>query len=154
MNQTRNMNYYYFKNVTLPRVICTSFTNDSDEIVFNLTSLYPVSSLVFLIRSNLYTRIIGNESVVIEDKVLFSSPTNYQFGIGSRNGVWKESSVSSNSIAGTFTVESTSINVRVKSSNPFQYEPITKTINSVTYTRLKILMINPIITDTVTVTYE
>jgi hypothetical protein len=154
MNQTRNMNYYFFKNVTIPSVISTSFTNDLDEIVFNLTSLYPVPSLVSLIRSNLYIRTIGIESVVIQDLVIFNSPTNYEFGIGSRNGYWRESSVSSNVITGTYTVDSTSINLKVQSLNPLKYEAVTKTVNLVTYTRLKIFMSNPITSDIIIVTYN
>ena len=152
--QTRNMNYYYLKTVTPPSVISTSFSDDSDTIVFDLTSVYPVESLLSLIRTNIYNRTPGTGSVVVEDTVKFSSLTNYEFGIPSRNGVWTELSVSETMLTGMFTVGSSSINVTVSTSSPFTHNIVTKTLNGLTYTRLGVSMVNPILEDTISVTYS
>ena len=147
------MNYYYYQNVTLPKVIAKSFSIDSDSITFDLKSVYPVPSLLTFIRSNIFSRYPGYETVVIQDSVKFSSPTSYEFGIPSRDGKWTETSVTSNSLSGTFTVSSTTVNVSIRSSNPFKHTVVTKTANGVTYTRLSIAMINPILEDNITVAY-
>ena len=151
--QTRNMNYYYYKNVSLPKVISTTFTNDSDTISFDLTSVYPVPSLLSLIRTNVYQRKSANQSVTIQDYVKFSSLTSFSFGIPSRNGVWTTISASNNTLVGKFTVSSNTVNVRINTSNPFTYKVVTKTRNSVTFTRLGIYMTSPILKDTIKVTY-
>lgn len=147
------MNYYFYKNVTQPKVLSTFFSDDSDIIVFDLKSVYPVASLMSLIRTNFYERTPGYESVVVQDKVKFSSLTSYEFGIPSRDGKWVETSMTSNTLTGTFTVNAISINVRIHSINSFTYTAVTKKVNGVTYTRLGISMINPILEDTITVTY-
>ena len=147
------MNYYYHKNVTQPKVISTSFSDDCDTIVFDLTSVYLVESLISLIRSNTHCRCAGIESVVIQDEVKFSSLTSYSFGVPSRNGVWTESSVSETILTGKFTVDSNSVNVKIHATNPFTHNIVTKTLNVVTYTRLGVSMVNQILEDTITVTY-
>ena len=147
------MNYYYYKNVTMPKVLNTTFTNDSDLISFDLTSLYPVPSLVSLVRINFYGRTPGNESVIVQDNVEFRSLTSYAFGIPSKNGMWTEISATPTMLIGMFTVNSTSVNVRVDAINPFAYTAVTKTVNALTYTRLGVTMINPILNDTIKVTY-
>ena len=147
------MNYYYYKNVTLPKVINTTFSNDSDSISFDLTSVYPVPSLISLIRTNVYQRTPGNESVVVQDNVEFRSLTTYAFGIPSKNGTWTEISVTPTMLIGMFTVDSTSVNVRIDTINPFTYTAVTKTLNKLTYTRLGVTMISPILNDTIKVTY-
>jgi hypothetical protein len=151
--QTRNMNYYYYKNVTLPKVISTSFSDDVDIIAFDLKSVYPVSSLLSLTRTNTYHRTLGMESVIVQDRVKFSSATSYAFGIPSRNGVWTEVSSSSNILNGKFTVSSTTVNVRIQTTNPFTYRVVTKSLNGITYARLGVSITNPIVDDTITVTY-
>ena len=152
--QTRNMNYYYYKNVSLPKVISTTFTNDSDTISFDLTPVYPVPSLLSLIRTNVYQRKPKNQLVIVQDNVKFSSLTTYSFGIPSRNGVWTTISTSHNALVGKFTVNSNTVNVRIDASNAFTYKVVTKTLNSVTYTRLGIYMTSPILKDTIRVTYS
>ena len=148
------MNYYYFKNVTLPKVLSTSFSDDVDVIAFDLTSVYPVTSLLSLTRTNIYTRTPGIESVTVQDRVKFISATSYAFGIPSRNGIWTELSSSSNILNGKFTVSSTSVNVRIHATNPFTHNVVTKTINGITYTRLGVSLVNPITEDTITVTFN
>ena len=133
------MNYYYYKNVTLPKVISTSFSDDIDTIAFDLKSVYPVTSLVSLTRTNTYERTPGFESVIIQDRVKFTSLTSYEFALTSKNGVWTEFSSSSNILTGKFTVGTVSVNVRVL---------------GITYARLGVSMINPILEDTITVTYN
>lgn len=147
------MNYYYYKNVTQPKVISTSFSDDSDTISFDLKSTYQVPSLLTLTRTNTYVRIAQSQSVVIQDRVKFTTPTTYEFGIPSRNGVWTDFSVSPNLLFGKFTVDSVSLNVRISASNPFVHKAVTKTINGVTYTRLGVSMSNPILEDIITVTF-
>lgn len=148
------MNYYFYNNVTRPRVISNSFSDDSDTISFDLRSVYIVPSLISLIRVNTYHRTPGDQSVVIQDRIKFSSPTTYEFGIPSRNGVWTELSFSSNILNGKFTVGETSLNVRVQATNPFMHNAVTKTINGVTYTRLGLSFLNPILEDIITVTFN
>jgi hypothetical protein len=148
------MNYYYYKNATLPKVVATSFSDDVDSISFDLKPVYIVPSLLSLTRTNTYTRTPGIESVVIQDKVKFSTLTSYEFALPSRNGIWTELSSSSNILTGKFTVGTISLNVRVHSTNAFRSSAINKTLNEVTYTRLGISMINPIIEDIITVTFN
>ena len=139
------MNYLYYKNVTLPKVVATSFSDDVDSITFDLKSVYIVPSLLSLTRTNTYTRTQGFESVIIQDRVRFSSSTTYEFAIPSRNGIWTELSSSANILTGKFTVGTTSLNVRVHSTNAFRQNAVTKTLNGVTFTRLGVSMINPIL---------
>ena len=151
--QTRNINYYYFKNITKPSVIQTSFSVDYDTISFDLKSVYPTPSLLTLTRTNTYHRTPGRQSVIIQDKVKFNSPTNYSFGIPSKNGFWNLLNASSNSLTGKFTVSRVSLNVRVNSTNSFTFDVKTKTELGLTYTRLGISMINPIMEDLITITF-
>jgi hypothetical protein len=148
------MNYYYYKNITLPKVISTSFSDDKDTIAFDLKSVYPVPSLLSLTRTNTFERTPGFESVIIQDKVKFSSSTSYEFAIPSKNGIWAEFSSSSNILTGKFTVGTESVNVRVHANNPFRYNVVTKTVLGITYARLGVSMINPILEDTITVSYN
>ena len=152
--QTRNMNYYYYKNVTLPKVISTSFSDDSDTIAFDLKSVYPIMTLTTLTRTNIYHRTPGLQSVVVQDRVKFSSATTYEFALPSKNGIWSEQSATSNALNGKFTVGTTSINVRIQATNPFRYSSVTKTVLGLTYTRLGVSFMNPILEDTITVTFN
>lgn len=152
--QTRNMNYYYYKNATLPKVIATSFTDEEDTISFDLKSLYPVVSLSSLIRTNTFIRTPGSQSVVIQDKVKFSSSTTYEFAIPSRNGIWTEISATSNTLNGVMTVDTTSLNVRIHANNQFKYSVARKTVLGLTYTRVGVSFLNPILDDTITVTFN
>ena len=148
------MNYYYYKNITLPKVISTSFFDDKDTIAFDLKSVYPVPSLLSLTRTNTFVRTPGVESVIIQDKVKFSSLTSYEFAIPSKNGIWTEFSSSLNTLTGKFTVGTKSVNVRVHANSPFRYNVVTKTVLGITYARLGVSMMNPILEDTITVTYN
>lgn len=147
------MNYYYFKNATQPKVISTSFSDEFDTIAFDLTSVYLVQSLVSFTRINTYHRTTGFQSVVIQDRVKFSSPTSYEFGIPSKNGIWTQISATSNLLIGKVTVGSTSVFVRIQSSNPFTYNAVTKTNLGISYMRLGVSMVNQIVEDTITITY-
>jgi hypothetical protein len=148
------MNYYYYKNVTLPKVISTSFSEEIDTIAFDLKHVYPVQSLLSLTRTNTFHRTPGLQSVIIQDRVKFNSATNYEFAIPSKNGIWSEQSIASNILTGKFTVGTTSINIRIQTSNPFRYSPTRKTVLGVTFTRLGISFLNPILEDTITVTFN
>jgi hypothetical protein len=150
------MNYYYYKSIKKPKVIKTSFSDDCDVIDFDLTSVYEVESLVSLIRSNTYNRIpVGKESVTIQDTVKFSSLTKYEFGIPSRDGDWTAHSSTPTTLSGKFTVESNSIYIKIQTNIcPFTHNIITKTLNGITYTRLSVSIIDPILVETITVTFS
>ena len=94
------------------------------------------------------------ESVIIQDTVKFSSLTNYEFAIPSKNGTWTEYSASSTTLNGKFTVESNSINVQINANNIINHKVNTKTLNGITYTRLSVSIIDPILEETITVTYS
>jgi hypothetical protein len=134
-------------------VISTSFSDDTDTIAFDLKPVYLVASLLSLTRTNTYHRTPGIESVIVQDKVKFSTLTSYSFGIPSKNGIWTESSFSPTIISGKYTVGSNSINVRIQATHPFTKNVVRKTLNGITYSRLEVSMINPILEDTITVTY-
>ena len=148
------MNYYYYKNVTLPKVISTSFSEEIDTIAFDLKPVYPVQSLLSLTRTNTFHRTPELQSVIIQDRVKFNSPTTYEFAIPSKNGIWSEQSIASNILTGKFTVGTTSITARIQTSNPFRYSSTRKTVLGVTYARLGISFLNPILEDTITVTFN
>jgi hypothetical protein len=134
-------------------VISTSFSDDTDTIAFDLKPVYLVASLLSLTRTNTYHRTPGIESVIVQDKVKFSTLTSYSFGIPSKNGIWTESSFSPTILSGKYTVGSNSINVRIQATHPFTSNVVRKMLNGITYSRLEVSMINPILEDTITVTY-
>ena len=125
-----------------------------DAIAFDLKPVYPIPSLTSLTRTNTFHRTPGFQSVIIQDRVKFHSPTTYEFAIPSKNGIWTEQSVSSYILSGKFTVGTTSINVRIQTTNPFRFNSVRKTVLGLTYTRLGISFLNPILEDTITVTFN
>lgn len=57
------------------KVVSTTFTDDKDTLVMDLTTSYPVPSLVHLWRTYIFDR--KATSIEIDDDVQFSKPTDY-----------------------------------------------------------------------------
>lgn len=151
--QIRNMIYNNENNPIKPYVVTTIFRDEADTIVYDLKAAYNHPALKSLIRTNTYTRTLGQQSVVITDIVRYFSPTTFEVALSSRQGVWTTKTISSNQLTGIFTVNGVSINVQVLTSSNFTLKVETPIANGLHYTRLGVVITHPSLGETVSVIY-
>jgi hypothetical protein len=60
---------------SLGKIVSTTFTDEKDTLVMDLTTGYPVPGMVHLLRTYIFDR--ATPSVEVDDDALFSKPTDY-----------------------------------------------------------------------------
>ena len=150
--QVRNMIYNSPTNNVKPFVVSTSFTDQVDTIVYDLRAAYNCSTLKTLQRTNIYTRTIGQQSVVVKDVVAYTSPTKFEVGISTpKAGVWTQLTKTNYEMTGTINVNGVVVNVSVGTTSLFTVKKNTPVEG---YTRLGVVIATPSLGETVTVTYS
>jgi hypothetical protein len=130
----------------LGKIVSTSFTDDQDTLVMDLTTAYPVPGLVHLLRTYIFRR--TGPSIEIADDVLFSQPTDYGSALVTISS-WKETGPGSFliynknfALAATVTVENPDAGAQIVN----KVEPITgfKLFSAIHPTRLGIHLDQPV----------
>ncbi len=152
-NQLQIRNTIYYMNLPRPKVLKTHFSDEFDEIVFDLKAAYNCSSLLSLHRTNIFKREIGRNQVIIEDNVEFSKPTKFEIAIVSRGSIYMLQKINLNTLAGKITFNNETLSFTVKAQNEFGFLMKNESTNGVTFERLGILFKNLVKKAKIAVTY-
>jgi hypothetical protein len=119
---------------TKVKVLNTKFTEESDEIVIDLTNSYEVTTLKSAVRTVIYERVGGGGKgrVRIKDEFEFSEPTEVEEALITRG----EARVADGGVV-RLTAGSETLNVRVKGVEVPRIEPLTDMGISMTRLGLK-----------------
>ena len=130
----------------LGKIVSTTFTDDKDTLVMDLTTDYPTPGMIHLLRTYIFNR--RTPSVEIDDDAQFSQPTDYGSALVTISS-WQESGPGAFlihdknfALAATVTVENPDAGAKVVN----KVEPITgfKLFPSIHPTRLGVNLDRPV----------
>jgi hypothetical protein len=164
--QIRSIIYYklienQFRDVTgdnkdflLPKVLKTNFSNEFDEITFDLKAAYNCSSLLSLNRTNIFKREFGKNQVIIIDNAEFTKPTNFEIAIATRGNIYGLSKKGLQTLSGNIMFQNVTLQFIVTSYiNSFKYKIQKQSMNGISFERLGILVNGPVKTAKIKVLY-